>query len=137
MTKPGARVVAVFGVVAVWIGVSGCRRPPAYDPNTATTGESPAEATTAANEIFSTRCMPCHGITGMGDGPASAALTPRPRNFHDRSWQASVVDSHIERIIQFGGTAVGKSASMPPNPDLIERPAVVTALRMHVRSLAQ
>lgn len=89
-----------------------------------------------AKEIFSTRCTPCHGPSGGGDGPASAGLTPPPRNFHDATWQGSVTDEHIETIIQYGGAAVGKSPAMPPNPDLADKP-VVKALREHVRSLKQ
>jgi mono/diheme cytochrome c family protein len=86
-----------------------------------------------AEEIFSTRCMPCHGPQGMGNGPASAALTPPPRNFHDKQWQAAVTDQHIEQIIQYGGAAVGKSPAMPPNPDLVDKP-VVKALREKLRA---
>ncbi|MCB9476716.1 MAG: c-type cytochrome [Deltaproteobacteria bacterium] len=62
----------------------------------------------AAN-IFDTRCMPCHGAKGAGDGPASKGLTPPPRNFQDSEWQKSVTDEHIEKIIKYGGAAVGKS----------------------------
>ena len=30
---------------------------------------------------FATTCVPCHGETGDGAGPAASALDPRPRNF--------------------------------------------------------
>lgn len=94
-----------------------------------------AAARTEATQIFATRCTPCHGPSGAGDGPASAGLTPRPRNFHDAAWQGSVTDDYIERIIQYGGAGVGKSPAMPANPDLMERAVVVAALREHVRSM--
>ena len=87
-----------------------------------------------ATEIFSTRCTPCHGPSGHGDGPASAQLTPPPRNFGDPAWQSSVTDEHIEKIIHYGGAAVGKAPTMPANPDLNDA-AVLAALRAHVRSL--
>lgn len=86
-----------------------------------------------AQEIFATRCTPCHGPSGAGDGPGSAGLTPPPRNFTDAAWQKSVTDQHIETIIKFGGMAVGKSPAMPPNPDLMAKPEVVSALRQVVR----
>lgn len=89
-----------------------------------------------AQEIFSSRCTPCHGPQGKGDGPASAGLTPPPRNFTDKAWQSSVSDEHIEKIIQYGGAAVGKSPAMPPNPDLADKP-VVKGLREHIRSLGK
>ena len=46
-------------------------------------------------------------------------------------------DAHLEMIIQFGGVAVGKSPAMPPNPDLVSKPAVVKALRAHIRTLGK
>jgi mono/diheme cytochrome c family protein len=90
-----------------------------------------------AREIFSTRCTTCHGPTGGGDGPASANLTPKPRNFHDKDWQASVTNEHLTRIIRMGGAAVGKSPAMPANPDLNEKGAVVAALVGQVRSFGK
>ncbi len=33
---------------------------------------------------YATTCAPCHGATGLGDGPAGKALDPPPRNFHER-----------------------------------------------------
>ncbi len=107
-------------------------------PAPATTPPPSSEAARAeAQEIFATRCTPCHGATGGGDGPASAGLTPPPRNFHDKAWQSTVTDEHIEQIIQYGGAAVGKSPAMPSNPDLTSKPEVVAALREHIRSLGK
>jgi hypothetical protein len=39
-----------------------------------------------------------------------------------------VTDHDLRRTILEGGTAMGKSALMPPNPDLAARPEVVTGL---------
>ncbi len=86
-----------------------------------------------AKTVFTQRCVACHGASGMGDGAAAAALNPKPRAFGDAAWQASVTDAHIEKIIEQGGGAVGKSPLMPPNPDLVGKP-VVKALREHVRN---
>lgn len=102
---------------------------------TTTTTVSPAAAADAkAKEIFAQRCTPCHGAEGRGDGAASASLKPQPRNFHDLEWQKSVTDDYLIQIIKMGGAAVGKSAAMPGNPDLKD-PAVLEALRTHIRSL--
>ena len=94
-----------------------------------------AEDKAAAVEIFNNRCTPCHGPQGRGDGPASASLTPHPRNFGEAEWQKAVTDEHIEKIIVYGGAAVGKSPAMPANPDLDQKPGVVKELRAHIRSL--
>src|SRR5262249_22258755 len=109
--------------------------PPAAEP--AAAAPPSAAATAEATQIFSSRCTPCHGTQGGGDGPASKGLSPAPRNFQHPAWQASVDDKHIETIIKFGGASVGKSPAMPPNPDLMSKPEVVSALRAHVRSLVQ
>jgi len=103
-------------------------------------GAAPAGAEGAkveAKEIFASRCANCHGVNGAGNGPAAAGLDPKPRNFHDPVWQASVTDEHIEQTIQYGGAAVGKSPAMPSNPDLTSKPEVVAALRAYVRSLKE
>lgn len=95
----------------------------------------PEAARAEAKQIFSTRCAACHGAEGRGDGAASASLSPKPANFNDGTWQSGVTDGHIDKIIQFGGAAVGKSPSMPGNPDLTSKPDVVAGLREHIRSL--
>ncbi len=94
-----------------------------------------AAARAEGEQLFSTRCGACHGLEGKGNGPAAIGFNPKPRNFTDAVWQASVTDEHIEKIIVYGGAAVGKNPAMPPNPDLIAKPEVVKALRMHVRLL--
>lgn len=97
--------------------------------------EITAAAREEARQIFETRCYTCHGKRGQGDGPGSSGLDPKPRDLTDPEWQASVSDEHIERIVLYGGAAVGRSPAMPANPDLSARPAVVAALVEHVRSL--
>lgn len=100
---------------------------------TAASAVDPA-ASAQADEIFKTRCTPCHGPNGRGDGPASASLSPHPRNFTDKQWQTAVSDEHIGKILQYGGAAVGKSPAMPANPDLTGNREVVVALRKHIRT---
>jgi len=96
-----------------------------------------AAASDEAKQIFATRCVTCHGAEGAGDGPGSAALDPKPRNFQDPAWQASVTDDHLEKIVLYGGAAVGKSPTMPGNPDLMSKPEVAQALVAYVRGLAR
>lgn len=94
-----------------------------------------ASALAEAKGIYDQRCAVCHGATGVGDGAAAAALNPKPRDLSQAAWQDSVNDAHIEKIIAEGGPAVGKSPSMPPNPDLATRPDVISGLRQVVRNL--
>lgn len=87
----------------------------------------------AAREVFNARCSACHGTSGHGDGPGAAALNPKPRNYTDKSWQASVTDEQIKKTILYGGAAVGKSPIMPASPDLDAKPEVVDGLVKIVR----
>ena len=86
---------------------------------------------------FTMRCAPCHGPDGRGDGPSSATLDPKPRNFHDSEWQTSVSDEHIKNAIVYGGAAVGKSPQMPSNPDLAADETTVVSLRAYIRTLGE
>ena len=78
--------------------------------------------------------MTCHGSDGKGSGPAAAALNPKPRDYTDSAWQGTVTDDQLRTTIIKGGAAVGKSALMPPNPDLEAKPAVVDGLVAKIRS---
>jgi hypothetical protein len=89
-----------------------------------------------AETIWKQRCTTCHGEQGKGDGAAALALTPKPRDLTLASWQSSVTDEHIEKIVAEGGQAVGLSILMPANPDLAGKPDVIKALRARVRALA-
>lgn len=86
-----------------------------------------------AQKQFKLMCASCHGETGKGDGPGSAGLTPKPRDFSDPDWQASVTDKHINTIILRGGASVGKSPAMPPQPLLKSKPELLEAIVRHVR----
>lgn len=112
-----------FWLFALAATALACNKPDASG-HTSTTGA--ATATTAAQppaeDLFKTRCAPCHGESGHGDGPGAAALNPKPRNYTDVAWQQKVTDEDIKKTILYGGAAVGKSAAMPANPDLDGKP---------------
>ncbi len=137
------RLTPILGAAVLLVGCSDAA-PKVAAANAAPAPKAAAAAATAgisdaarkeAGETFAARCTPCHGPAGAGDGPASAGLTPNPRNFQDAAWQKSVSDEHLEKIVQYGGAAVGRSPAMPPNPDL--KPEIVSAIRDHIRSLAK
>lgn len=90
-----------------------------------------------AKEIFSSRCAACHGLQGRGDGAGAAQLNPKPTDFADPNWQKSVTDDQIEKVIVYGGAAVGKSPAMPASPDLQSDPALVAALREMIRQMGR
>ncbi len=109
----------------------------AMDGGAAADASTPLTPAQAARQRFDTLCATCHGPNGDGNGPASAALNPKPRNFHDEKFQAEATDAALATVILGGGPAVGKSPLMPPNPDLAARPEVVAELVKIVRGFRQ
>ena len=105
--------------------VVGCSKPKAYP------------ISQESRDLFASRCATCHGTSGRGDGPGAANLDPKPRNYTDAAWQKSVTDEQLRKIIVDGGFASGKSALMPPNPDLQDKPQLVEGLVGIVRSFAR
>ncbi len=68
------------------------------------------EASIAAGAaIFQTNCAACHGESGAGDGPAAAALDPKPANLGADHVQANS-DGALFYIITHGRTGT----AMPP-----------------------
>lgn len=86
-----------------------------------------------AEKYFKTRCTVCHGTTGAGDGPGSAALDPKPRAFAEAAWQEGVTDEHLMKVITEGGVSVGMSPGMPAHPDLKQKPEVLKELVALIR----
>lgn len=68
----------------------------------------------AGKKVYTQYCVSCHGATGQGNGPAAAALNPKPRDLTDKSIMTSLTDEHLFKVIQGGGASVGKSPLMPP-----------------------
>lgn len=64
-------------------------------------------------EAFAATCASCHGEAGHGDGPASAALDPKPANFTEPGFWETRDRAHVEQVIRGGGASVGKSPTMP------------------------
>jgi mono/diheme cytochrome c family protein len=91
----------------------------------------------SAEEIFTSRCVACHGADGRGNGPASGSLRPGPINFHDEDWQKTTSDETIAKAIVEGGAAVGMSSQMIPNPDLEDQPGTVKALITRIRGFVK
>lgn len=94
-----------------------------------------AEAQAKAKQIWTDRCVTCHGVQGRGDGPGSKVLFVKPRNFGDGHWQRDTEDERIAKVIVDGGRSVGLDSNMAANPDLREQPEVVAALVELIRGL--
>jgi mono/diheme cytochrome c family protein len=63
---------------------------------------------------FENTCVACHGPQGKGDGPAAAALDPKPKNLSDAELLSTQTDDYIFKVISEGGASVGLSPMMAP-----------------------
>jgi cytochrome c oxidase cbb3-type subunit 3 len=65
-------------------------------------------------KLYGQFCVSCHGQSGKGDGPAAAALNPKPRDHTDKELMSKLSDEDMLKVIKNGGVSVGKSPLMPP-----------------------
>ncbi len=95
---------------------------------------------TAGKALFDANCSSCHGVSGMGDGPVGAALTPAPRDFTiaafafdaDQNGTAGD-DQDLVLVIQNGAMKYGGSPLMAPWPTLTDDQ--VMDVVAHIRSM--
>jgi mono/diheme cytochrome c family protein len=77
---------------------------------------TPSDAlVTKGKSLFAINCASCHGTGGQGDGPAAAALNPKPRNFTETYWRYGGGPARIVQTITNGspGTAMAAFPSIP------------------------
>lgn len=62
----------------------------------------------AGRSIYNSRCWPCHGPTGRGNGPAAVALKPPPADFTDPNQVVARTGSRLYKALTSGvpGTAM-------------------------------
>ena len=86
--------------------------------------------------LYATNCSTCHGPGGDGDGPAAAALVPKPAKHSDGAYMNALTNEHLFKVIKEGGAAVGKSPLMAPWGGTLND-AQIWDLVAFVRSLAK
>jgi mono/diheme cytochrome c family protein len=71
-----------------------------------------ADAVAAGKQTFATTCVPCHGSTGRGDGPAAVALNPKPANYTTSAISAESDGSLFWKLSEGRGAMVGFKATL-------------------------
>ncbi len=86
-------------------------------------------------------CVTCHGEQGKGDGPAAAALNPKPAHIGEGQFKYDTdkdgkagTENDIFNMVTNGAAAYGGSPLMVARPDLPE--ADRKAVAKYVRSLS-
>jgi len=89
----------------------------------------------AGKAKYDVNCAGCHGKTGKGDGPAAAALSPKPQDHTDGKIMNSLSDQYLFDIIKKGGAAVKKAPIMPANEKKLSDQEIWDVVA-YIRSLA-
>ncbi len=131
-----ATLLALIALSAFLAGCGGAKEE--ATGSTATTTETPAPATPEpaatldpaadAKVQFATKCATCHGADGHGDGAASAALNPKPRNFHDKAYMSTRTDADLIDVITNGKGVMPKWGGQLTEGQIV-------ALVAHIRDL--
>lgn len=92
--------ISAFFFLAIFVGLTSAdewfreteREPVAAQPaaaavDTATVMTASPEILDQGKTVYNVQCFVCHGMSGKGDGPAAAAMTPPPRNFTSGEWR--------------------------------------------------
>jgi mono/diheme cytochrome c family protein len=106
------------------------------------TGPADAGDADAGKTVYEVNCSSCHGMAGKGDGPISAALNPRPRDFSKGEFKLDANKSgspgeeeDLRLVIKNGGMAYGGSALMAGWPTLSDEQ--IGQIIAYIRTLKQ
>ena len=90
----------------------------------------PALAQGDPEAIFTQQCAMCHGASGVGDGPAAAAMNLKPASFADSAFQESRTDEQLAEAISSGkGAMSGYEGTLTPEE--------ITVLVSYIRKLGK
>jgi mono/diheme cytochrome c family protein len=139
--QPLTIVAALIALAVVSNGlISGCQKKPESE-STPSSGTQPTSgaATDTSNkmasgdlgvQVYTARCVLCHGPNGKGDGPGAASLNPKPRNHTDGAYMNARTNEQLLEVIR------GGKGAMPAWGNILSDAEIHAVLR-HVRSLAQ
>ena len=85
--------------------------------------------------IFSQQCVWCHADSTPAGPSNRSNVTPTPPLFNDGSVLNSESDEFLQNIITHGGSAMGKSAMMPPYGKTL-RQEEIQSLIAYARAIA-
>jgi mono/diheme cytochrome c family protein len=96
-------------------GEGGAQTQAAATVDVATLIQHTPEQIAKGKTLFAVNCASCHGPLGKGDGPASTALNPKPRDFTSGYWRYGGGEARVVETITQGspGTAMASFSSLP------------------------
>jgi mono/diheme cytochrome c family protein len=91
-------------------GAAGATSQPAAAVDVGTLLKPTPELIAKGKTLYAVNCASCHGPEGFGDGPAAAALNPKPRNYHGIFWRFGGGVARIVQTISSGSPGTGMAA---------------------------
>jgi mono/diheme cytochrome c family protein len=130
-------VIATLAILASFILRLHADQPPAGQaapPATAPSASDPALVRGMA--LYQANCAACHGVSGLGDGPAAYLLFPKARNFSEGSFRLTSTTSGLPTDDDLMRTLTRgmPGSAMPPWGHLPE--SDLRAIVLAIRSLA-
>jgi high-affinity iron transporter len=103
MSSPDLRLWITAPLALLGLGLALLGQPPAQAAGTAAAADP-----VKGQAVYMANCMACHGAAADGNGPAAAALKPRPTNFSSAAWWEGKDDARVRSAIKSGkpGTAM-------------------------------
>jgi cytochrome c553 len=95
-----------------------------------------AAALEAGKQTYMTLCASCHGESGAGDGPAAAALDPKPTDFTDAAMMGQMDDAYLFWRISEGGAMEPFNSAMPAWKEALSEEQIWQVI-IYLRSLSQ
>lgn len=86
--------------------------------------------------IFYVQCVWCHADSTPAGPSNRSNLTPMPALMNDGSVLNSESDEYLQNIITLGGSAVSKSAMMPPYGQTLTKEEILEVIA-YTRAIAQ
>jgi mono/diheme cytochrome c family protein len=65
-------------------------------------GMAAGDQLATGQSLYDAKCQICHGAKGRGDGPAAAALNPKPRDFTNPAFWQNNADEKIKHTVTTG-----------------------------------
>jgi copper transport protein len=91
-----------LALLVVGMGIYHITRPPILENAQANPIPPNKESISAGGAIFTTNCVPCHGVSGKGDGPIGLTMNPRPADLTQHAIPGAHTDAQLYEWITNG-----------------------------------
>ena len=91
-----------LALLVIGLGIYHITRPPILENAQANPIPPNKESISAGSAVFATTCVPCHGVSGKGDGPIGLTMNPRPADLTQHAIPGAHTDAQLYEWITNG-----------------------------------